>query len=65
MLIWHPLLTKEYTVTIEADGTTNLEVQIDAPTGRLYANEAQEKTRFGMELLGDSKIVPSVELQTY
>ena len=65
VLIWHPLLTKEYTVTIEADGTTNLEVQIDAPTGRLYANEAQEKTRFGMELLGDSKIVPSVELQTY
>ena len=65
VLIWHPMLTKEYTVTIEANGHTNLDVQIDAPKGRLYANEAQEKTRFGMELLGDSKIVPSVELQKY
>ena len=65
VLIWHPLLTKKYTVTIDPNGTTNLDVQIDAPKGRLYANEAQEKTRFGMELLGDSKIVPSVELQKY
>ena len=65
VLAWHPLLTKEYTVKIEPNGKTELSIQIDAPKGRLYANEAQEKTRFGMELLGDSKIVPSVELQKY
>ena len=65
VLVWHPLLTKEFTVSIEANKNARLDIQIDAPKGRLYANEAQEKTRFGMELLGDSKIVPSVELQRY
>ena len=65
VVVWHPLLTREYEVTVEPNGRNKLDIQIDAPKGRLYANEAQEKTRFGMELLGDSKIVPSVELQKY
>lgn len=61
---WHPLITKEYTVTIESNEVARLDMKFDAPTGRLYANQAQEKTRFGMELLGrNSKIVPIVELQ--
>ncbi|WP_447971484.1 carboxypeptidase regulatory-like domain-containing protein [Nitrospira sp. M1] len=63
VVLWHPVVQKEMSVTIKSDDTTEISVDFKAPTGRLYANEAHENTRFGMELLGDSKIVPSVELQ--
>ncbi len=63
--VWHPMVQKDYTVTIPPNGTTNLEITIDAPKGRLYANEVSEGTRFGMELLGDVTINPIVERQTY
>ena len=63
--VWHPMVNKEYTVTIEPNGTTDLLIDIDAPKGRLYANEVSEGTRFGMELLGDVAVKPIVELQTY
>ena len=57
------MIQKEMMVTIEPNTTTDLSVDFDAPKGRLYANEAHDNTRFGMELLGDSQIVPTVELQ--
>ncbi len=60
---WHPMITKEFEVTIEENQTSELNIEIDAPKGRLYANEALDGTRFGMELLGGSKIVPIVEHQ--
>ena len=63
VIAWHPMLNKEFEVTIEPDKTTNLNVKFNAPKGRLYANEAQEQTRFGMELLGGKEIKPTVELQ--
>jgi len=63
VVVWHPMVQEELSVTIKAQETTEMSVDFEAPTGRLYANEAQENTRFGMELLGDSKIIPSVELQ--
>ena len=63
--VWHPMVQKEYTVTITPNGTTELPIDIDAPKGRLYANEVSEGTRFGMELLGDVAIKPIVERQTY
>jgi hypothetical protein len=63
--IWHPMVNKEYTVTIKANETTELPIEIIAPKGRLYANEISEGTRFGMELLGTSSIKPTVKQQTY
>jgi len=63
--VWHPMINKEYTVTINANATTELPIEIIAPKGRLYANEMSEGTRFGVELLGKSTIKPTVELQTY
>ncbi len=63
--VWHPMVQKEYTVTITPNGTTELQIEINAPKGRLYANEMSEGTRFGMELLGDVTVKPSVERQTY
>ena len=65
VLVWHPMVNKEFTVTIDAKGTTELPIEIEAPRGRLYANEVSEGTRFGVELLGKSTIKPTVELQTY
>lgn len=63
--IWHPMVNREYTVTITPNQTTELPIEIEAPRGRLYANEVSEGTRFGMELLGGATIKPVVELQTY
>ena len=63
--VWHPMVSKEYTVTITPGDTTHLPITINAPTGRLYANEVSEGTRFGMELIGESAIQPVVERQTY
>ena len=63
--VWHPMVNKEYTVTIKPHQTTALPIEIDAPKGRLYANEVSEGTRFGMELLGGATINPIVERQAY
>lgn len=63
VIAWHPMITKEFEVTIEENQTHELNIEIDAPKGRLYANEALDGTRFGIELLGGSKIVPIVEHQ--
>ncbi len=63
VVVWHPMVQREMKVTITPSTTTEISVAFDAPKGRLYANEAHDNTRFGMELLGDSQIVPTVELQ--
>ena len=63
VMVWHPLLSQEFDVTIEPGKTTTLDVQFDAPKGRLYANEIEENPRFGLELLGDVTINPIVERQ--
>lgn len=62
---WHPMVSKEFTVTIKPNGTATLDVDFDAPKGRLYANEAQENPRFGQAVLGDVQIKPTVRKQTY
>ncbi len=64
VLVWHPLLQKHYTVTIPANGTATLNVEFDAPKGRLYATEAMDNPRFGVDILNE-EIVPSVERQKY
>lgn len=61
--VWHPMVTQEFTVTIEAGTTSQHDIQFDAPKGRLYANALEETPRFGMELLGDAVIDPIVEKQ--
>jgi len=67
VVVWHPQIggAKEYTVTIAPKGHATLDVKIDAPTGRLYANEAVENPRFGLGIMGDVQIVPTLEKQAY
>jgi hypothetical protein len=69
ILVWHPMINggtgKEYEMTIKSGETATLEAKVDAPIGRLYANQLEDNPRFGMEMMGDVKIVPSVEMQKY
>ncbi len=67
VMVWHPQIggAKQYTVTIEPKGKATLDAKIEAPTGRLYANEAVENPRFGLGIMGDVKIVPTLEKQAY
>ena len=62
-MVWHPMMSQEFDVTIEPGKTTTLDIKFDAPQGRLYANEIEDNPRFGLELLGDVTIDPIVEKQ--
>ena len=63
VVVWHPMVQKEMTVTIKPNETTELSLDFKAPKGRLYANEAHDNTRFGQELLGGSTIKATIKLQ--
>lgn len=69
VFVWHPMIQggvgKKYEMMIRSGETATLDAAIDAPKGRLYANQLEENPRFGIEMMGEMKIVPSVELQTY
>jgi hypothetical protein len=65
--IWHPQIggAKQYEVTIEPNGQAVLDARLEAPSGRLYANEAVDNPRFGLGMMGSVEIVPTVERQAY
>ncbi len=65
VLVWHPMGgAREYEVTLEPNGVTTLDLTIEAPTGRLYANEAVENPRFSLGIMRDTRIEPTLEKQT-
>jgi hypothetical protein len=63
--IRHPRVAAEHThvVTIQPKAVSKLDVSLEAPTGRLYANEAMENPRFGLGIIGQVRIVPTLERQ--
>jgi hypothetical protein len=65
--IWHPQIgaAKQYDVIIEPNGQTTLNARLEAPTGRLYANEAVDHPRFGLGMMGSAEIKPTLERQSY
>ena len=67
--VWHPFIggAKEYDVTVEPQAQTRLDVKIDAPIGRLYANQMVENPYVRYTVTEDiqSQIVPTLEKQTY
>ncbi|WP_447976963.1 carboxypeptidase-like regulatory domain-containing protein [Candidatus Nitrospira bockiana] len=64
--VWHPRIgEREQMVTIEPNGRATLNVTLEAPTGRLYANEAVDNPRFGLGIMGSVQIVPTLEKQSY
>lgn len=67
--VWHPFIggAKEYHVTVEPKAQATLEAKIEAPTGRLYANQMVENPYVRYIVTEDmqSQIVPTLEKQTY
>lgn len=67
--LWHPYVRDdiEQTITIEAKGVTKAELKVEAPTGRLYANQMVENPYMRYQITEDvqSQIVPTVEKQSY
>lgn len=69
LVVWHPYIRdsieREFTIKGKAD--TIVEVKIDAPTGRLYANQMVENPYMRYNITEDvqSQIVPTLEKQRY
>ena len=66
--LWHPYLREdiEHTVTIEPNRQTSLDLKVEAPTGRLYANQMVENAYIRYTITEDvqSQIVPTLEKQS-
>jgi hypothetical protein len=67
--LWHPYIREdiEQTITIEPNQQTSLDLKVEAPTGRLYANQMVENTYVRYTITEDvqSQIVPTLEKQGY
>ncbi len=50
-------------VTIETNGTTSVNFEYQSPVGRRSVHEIQDNPHFGLGLLGEEVIIPSLRLQ--
>ncbi len=62
---WHPGMNTflEQKVVLKPNGSVSAKFVYQSPQGQRSAHEIVENPRFGLELLGDQKIVPSIRLQ--
>ncbi len=69
VIVWHPYMREAAAkdVTIKSKETVSLDVTIEAPTGRLYANQMVENPYVRYTITEDvqSAIVPTLEKQVY
>jgi len=65
LIVWHPLGKQETVIEIGARQTKELNILITATSPTIYAEEEPVNTPFGIDLVGDSSIVPTVELQKW
>ena len=65
LVVWHPYIrtTIEQTVTIAPKGTTEANIVVSAPTGRLYANEVLDHpyTRYNVTEETKKEIDPMIQ----
>ena len=65
--VWHPYIRDdiEQTVTIEPNKQATIALKVEAPTGRLYANQMVENAYVRYTITEDvqSQIVPTLEKQ--
>ena len=64
LVVWHPLGQSEKTIKIMANQTLKLNLEF-RPDPLLYPEDDQKPNPFGIDLIGDSRIAPTVELQTW
>ena len=65
LIVWHPLGKQETAIEIGARQTKELNILITPTSPTIYAEEEPVNNPFGIDLVGDSSIVPTVELQKW
>ena len=65
LIAWHPLGKQETAIEIGARPTKELNILITPTSPTIYAEEEPVNNPFGIDLVGDSSIVPTVELQKW
>ncbi|GJL62970.1 MAG: hypothetical protein NPIRA04_16240 [Nitrospirales bacterium] len=63
LVVWHPIGQTEQTIYIRDQDTLQLNLDFQATRSTFYREPEVKRNPFGIELLGDSQIIPSVELQ--
>lgn len=65
LVVWHPLGKMEKSIEIRASHTLRLDLDFKPNTPVLYPEDEAQSSPYGIDLIGDSQIVPTVERQTW
>jgi len=65
LVVWHPLGQMEKYIDIIPSGTLNLDLEFTPTSPIIYEEDNTKPNSFGIDLIGDSQIVPTVELQKW
>jgi len=65
LIVWHPLGKQETPIEIGSRQTQDMNILITPTSPTTYPEEEPVNNPFGIDLVGDSSIVPSVELQKW
>lgn len=65
LIVWHPLGNQETAIEIGSSQTKDINILITPTSPTTYPEEEPENNPFGIDLVGDSSIVPTVELQKW
>jgi hypothetical protein len=65
LIVWHPLGHQETIIEVGAKNTSNIKILITPNSPTIYAEEETANNPFGIDLVGDSSIVPTVEIQQF
>ena len=65
LIVWHPLGQQETIIEVGARKTSSINILITPNFPTIYAEDEPANNPFGIDLVGDSSIVPTVELQKW
>ncbi|MEX0828851.1 MAG: hypothetical protein WD032_01265 [Nitrospirales bacterium] len=65
LIVWHPLGSRETAIEVGGSIIQNMKIFITPTSPTTYPEEEPVNNPFGIDLVGDSSIVPTVELQEW
>lgn len=65
VVVWHPLGRTEETIRIRTDQTLSIDVAFRPTPANAHSEKNGQTNPFGIDLIGDANIDPSVELQQW
>ncbi|MDH5562599.1 MAG: hypothetical protein OEY91_03115 [Nitrospirota bacterium] len=65
LIVWHPLGREEASIRIGSSHTQNINILMTPTSPTTYPEEKSVNNPFGIDLVGDSSIVPTVERQEW